>query len=71
MLDVRPIYVSSCEFEIRLDRLPRVAWVPDNESSNDVHVMAMQIIDRLQGRVAGSLAVLAFLIFAQRRLREP
>src|SRR6266567_4548359 len=57
MLDIGPVDIAAGEFEIGFDRLAGVAGISDNQSADYEHVVAMQIIDGLQCRIARFMAI--------------
>jgi hypothetical protein len=69
VLDVRPVHVLACEFEVGLDGLGGIARAADNESSDNQHVVLVEIFDGLEGGVTGLLAVRARGVFG-RSLKE-
>ena len=48
MLDVRPVDVPARERQIRVDRLARVAGVPDDEAADDEHAVPVEQLDGLR-----------------------
>src|SRR3954454_25132594 len=59
MLDIMPVDVLPSELEVRLDRLARVVGAADNQSADDEHAVAVQVLDCLDAGVAGSTAAFA------------
>src|SRR5689334_7325400 len=51
VLDVRPVHVSSGEFQIGFDRLASVPGVADNEPADHDHLVPMQMVDRLKVKI--------------------
>src|SRR5690242_729651 len=59
MLDVWPIDIAAREAEISLDRLPGIVGIADDEASDNVHLVAMDVVDRLQRGIPNFLAAIS------------
>src|SRR5207248_11574824 len=59
MLDVWPVDVSPSEIEVDFDRLPRVVWIANDEATDNVHAVAVQMVDGLDARVPDDAASFA------------
>jgi hypothetical protein len=53
VLDVRPIHISPREREIRFNGLKCVIGIANNQPSNHVHAISVEIIDRAHRGVVG------------------
>ena len=47
MLDIGPIHVASGEFQIGLDRFSRVVWIPNDQAADNIHLILVDVVDRL------------------------
>ena len=63
VLDVGPVDILAGEGEVGLDGLGGVVGAADDEASDDVHLVAMEVFDGLECCVAGVLAVSAGGVF--------
>ena len=63
MLDVGPVDIAACEFEIGFDGFRSVAGISDNQSADDIHLVAVEVVHRLQRGIADDVSLLALLIF--------
>jgi len=72
MLNIWPIHILAGEREIGLNRLDCIVWTAHDQASDNIHLVAMQIFDCLECRVAHVLAVSACGFFADacRNLRS-
>ena len=48
MLDVGPVDVTAGELEVGFDRFASVVGIADDQAADDVHAVAVQMIDRLR-----------------------
>ena len=51
MLNIRPVDVSLGKTQISLDRFAGVTRVPDNQTADDIHLIPVNIFDRLNRRI--------------------
>src|SRR5688572_20915591 len=66
MLDVWPIDISPRKFKIGFDRFRGVIRVADNQPTDDKHLVAVDILNRLQRGIPDDMAMVALFVFGAR-----
>src|ERR1700729_1153120 len=57
MLNVGPVDVAAGKFQVGFDRLACIAGIANDQSADDKHLVAVQVVDGFEGGVSGVLAV--------------
>src|ERR1017187_6104279 len=64
VLNVRPVHVTACKFEVGFDRLACVARTANDQPADHIHLVAVQVTNGFQSGISRVLAVRALRVLS-------